>query len=515
MFFGGKRYFHNQLVQSQTNRDYGDPRPTDKKKKKKPKKKEDIDLKKLKSMFGNDIIIQLLLKLFGQKEKKEKEPKKDRKVRGMRRAGGGGFQSKSSLAAERKRKYAEIKRSGATAKIGNLITDKPREGESQDDFKKRQLKDLFTEVSKLSADSDAGLGGNLGVFALAALNSEGGTRFPVGTPEEFKPIIGRLSILRRDLQREGITPEQTEKVEKDIVRVVRNMGLNVSEYFIEKSKDTGVKSGVEKQTGRSKTIFGEGIVGGLGGDEELSSDDDDLPPEGGGEKVKKKKQTFKGSAEAKAQSKADKDAKTKAQEQAARTTGNIAAALGISGEPLSAVMKKAQQDQLRREEEKAARQRPPQPEGEPPPETVAEAQEFLAKQEEQLSSTLDSVLAGIGGGESVEVTVTEEEEEDIPLTEEQLELQEADPTTKLLKELKTKKPGGRGQSTTREGFLEQAREKITELTADIEEGDYSDLYKQLLEQVFSEYEGLEKFDRPAQRLKKLDTLQRQYENTQS
>ena len=176
-------------------------------------------------------------------------------------------------------------------------------------------------------------------------------------------------------------------------------------------------------------------------------------------------------------------------------------------------MKKAQQDQLRREEEKAARQRPPQPEGEPPPETVAEAQEFLAKQEEQLSSTLDSVLAGIGGGESVEVTVTEEEEEDIPLTEEQLELQEADPTTKLLKELKTKKPGGRGQSTTREGFLEQAREKITELTADIEEGDYSDLYKQLLEQVFSEYEGLEKFDRPAQRLKKLDTLQRQYENT--
>tara|TARA_R110000868_G_scaffold132844_1_gene344089 strand:+ start:8815 stop:14187 length:5373 start_codon:yes stop_codon:yes gene_type:complete len=437
MFFNGKRYFHNQLVQTEKNRDYGDPRPKPKKKPKKKTIKQDIDLKKLKSMFGNDVIIQLLLKLFGQKEKKEKEPKKDRKVKGMRRAtGGGGFQSKTSLGAERKRREAEIKRQSATAKIGQLITDTAKEGESQDDFKKRQLKELFTEVSKFSADDAGGIGGSLGAFALASLNSQGGTNFPSGTPDEFKITIGRLSKIRKDLSREDISPEQREGLEKSALDIVSSIGLNVSDYYLTKSKDKKVAVGVEKQEGISKGILGEDILGGLGGSSE-----------GGGGAV------LKGSAEDKAQKAEAKRLKAEqlkiSQEKASKTAGSFAPGGKFASMSFLDVVSQP-----------AAPKAPKAPEP--------------------------------------------------PAVDTSVELEQTPKPKPLPKP--PKKAGGRGQATTRDGFLQKAREKITGFTDGIGDSEFDDLFKQQLEQVFSDFEGLEDFTRQTQKLKKLDTIKNKYDD---
>ena len=350
--------------------------------------------------------------------------------------GGGGFQSKTSLGAERKRREAEIKRQSATAKIGQLITDTAKEGESQDDFKKRQLKELFTEVSKFSADDAGGIGGSLGAFALASLNSQGGTNFPSGTPDEFKITIGRLSKIRKDLSREDISPEQREGLEKSALDIVSSIGLNVSDYYLTKSKDKKVAVGVEKQEGISKGILGEDILGGLGGSSE-----------GGGGAV------LKGSAEDKAQKAEAKRLKAEqlkiSQEKASKTAGSFAPGGKFASMSFLDVVSQP-----------AAPKAPKAPEP--------------------------------------------------PAVDTSVELEQTPKPKPLPKP--PKKAGGRGQATTRDGFLQKAREKITGFTDGIGDSEFDDLFKQQLEQVFSDFEGLEDFTRQTQKLKKLDTIKNKYDD---
>ena len=132
------------------------PKPKPRKKGKK-KKKSKSEIQKAKKLYGDDIIMKLLLMLLGKEknkkkqdeDKKKKKSKLDTKFKGMRRAkgGGGGFQSASQVAKARKlaEKEEKEKRDKERKEAELRAAAIPQAGEDPADTQQRVVNTLVAQ----------------------------------------------------------------------------------------------------------------------------------------------------------------------------------------------------------------------------------------------------------------------------------------------------------------------------------------------------------------------------------
>ena len=264
MYFSGKRYFQGQLLQT----GYGDksvdkPKP---KKKKKDKDKDDknIDMRKLKSMFGNDILIQLLLKLFGDKLKGDKsdKDKRDKKPRKMKRAKGvttGQFETKKQRDFRRKKQ----ERDAVLAREGIK-----KEDETDEDYLRRLLTAMMnvTETDPLLKN-----------FINQSMTSQGGTAFPAGVAPDFKKTIAKL-VKYGDVLTSGVyqgQPLDDEKklaVERETFKTLGEIGFDVRDKFYQSRKGSAIREGIDLGIGYLNQLYGMGILSQMGGGIEIDED---------------------------------------------------------------------------------------------------------------------------------------------------------------------------------------------------------------------------------------------------
>ena len=225
MYFNGKTYF-NQDANMRVIADQRNPPPRKKGVKKKrvvKKKGGKIDMKKLKSLFGSDIIVKLLLSLVDKKSQgpnMKKESKKE-KVRGMRKArGGGSFQTPGQVKAQRAKEDKE-------RRIAQASVLKP--GETQEDVLNRLIKEVA-------------VGGDPASLAFLKANT---------IPPELRKLVGKMSVYGEAYFDENITPAKKKSLERTIVKeVIDGIGGDIRKDFIKSATEDeeiveGFKEGVE------------------------------------------------------------------------------------------------------------------------------------------------------------------------------------------------------------------------------------------------------------------------------
>ena len=228
MYFNGKTYF-NQDTNLRVVADQRNPPPRRKgvKKKKTTKKKDGkVDMKKLKSLFGSDIIVKLILSLVDKQSRGPNLKSEGRKqlgegkVKKMRKAKGANFQTPSALKKERA--VAEKKR-----RVDEASILKP--GETQEDVLNRLIKEVAVDGDPAS-------------LAFLKANT---------IPPELKKLIGKMSVYGEAFLDKDITPARKKALERTIIKeVIEGVGGDVRKEFIKTATDDediveGFKEGVE------------------------------------------------------------------------------------------------------------------------------------------------------------------------------------------------------------------------------------------------------------------------------
>ena len=222
MYFNGKTYF-NQDTNMRVVGDQRNPPPRRKGvKRKKVKKKKDgkVDMKKLKSLFGSDIIVKLLLSLVDKKSQGPNLKKEGKKVQSMRRSKGANFQSAASVKKDRLAVEKAARVEKATQKAP---------GETDVDVLNRLIKEVA-------------VGGDPASLAYLKANT---------IPPELRNLIGQISVLGEAYFDKNLTPDKKKTLERTIIKqVVEGIGGDVRKEFIKTSKDDddileGFKEGVE------------------------------------------------------------------------------------------------------------------------------------------------------------------------------------------------------------------------------------------------------------------------------
>ena len=228
MYFNGKTYF-NQDTNLRVVADQRNPPPRRKgvKKKKTTKKKDGkVDMKKLKSLFGSDIIVKLLLSLVDKQSRGPNLKSEGRKqlgegkVKKMRKAKGANFQTPGALKKERA--VADKKR-----RVDEASILKP--GETQEDVLNRLIKEVAVDGDPAS-------------LAFLKANT---------IPPELKKLIGKMSVYGEAFLDKDITPAKKKALERTIIKeVIEGVGGDVRKEFIKTATDDediveGFKEGVE------------------------------------------------------------------------------------------------------------------------------------------------------------------------------------------------------------------------------------------------------------------------------
>lgn len=228
MYFNGKTYF-NQEVNMRVVADQRNPPPRKKgvKRKKVIKKKGGkVDMKKLKSLFGSDIIVKLLLSLVDKKARGPNMVKEGKKIKGMRRRGGANFQAPGQVRKEREKRERQ-------ARIAKASIKQP--GETDEDVSLRMMKEVIA-------------GDNPAVAAFLSANK---------IPPELRRLQGNLAVLGEAYFDSKTSAKDKKAIERRIVKqVVEGIGGDVRKDFLtgieEEEAVAGIKEAVEilkKETG--------------------------------------------------------------------------------------------------------------------------------------------------------------------------------------------------------------------------------------------------------------------------
>ena len=229
MYFNGKTFF-NQDTNMRVVGDQRNPPPRRKgvrKKKITKKKGGKVDMKKLKSLFGGDIIVKLLLSLVDKQSRGPNLKSEGRKqlgegkVKKMRQArGGGSFQTNAQVKAERAKQDKE-------RRIAQASVIKP--GETQEDVLNRLIKEVA-------------VGGDPASLAFLKANT---------IPPELRKLVGKMSVYGEAYFDKDITPAKKKSLERTIIKeVINGIGGDVRKEFIKTATDDediveGFKEGVE------------------------------------------------------------------------------------------------------------------------------------------------------------------------------------------------------------------------------------------------------------------------------
>ena len=232
MYFNGKSYFNQEqnmrVIRNQKN---PPPRRKGRTKKKVIKKKVDgkVDMRKLKSLFGSDIIVKLLLSLVDRKAqgpnlKKERKGKS----KSMRRAKGGNFQTSKQVKQDRDKrdKIARVEKASIKAP-----------GETDEDVSLRMMKEVIA-------------GDNPAVSAFLQANK---------IPRELRRLQGNLVVLGEAYFDKKTTGQDKKAIERNILKqVIEGIGGEVRKDFLTSVEESeavaGIKEAVEllkKETGIS------------------------------------------------------------------------------------------------------------------------------------------------------------------------------------------------------------------------------------------------------------------------
>lgn len=229
MYFNGKTYFNQDTNMRVVGDQRNPPRRRKGVRKKKVKKKGGkIDMKKLKSLFGGDIIVKLLLSLVDKQSRGPNLKSEGRKQLGegktkgkkMRRAKGGNFQTSAALKKER---ATEDKK--RRVEVASVL--KP--GETETDVLQRLIKEIAVDGDPAS-------------LAFLKANT---------IPPELKKLIAKMSVYGEAFLDKDITPAKKKALERTIIKeVIGGVGGDVRKEFIKTATDDedileGFKEGVE------------------------------------------------------------------------------------------------------------------------------------------------------------------------------------------------------------------------------------------------------------------------------
>ena len=232
MYFNGKSYFNQEqnmrVIRNQKN---PPPRRKGRTKKKVIKRKVDskVDMRKLKSLFGSDIIVKLLLSLV---DRKAQGPnlKKERKTRpkSMRISRGGNFQTSKQVKVDRdkREKMARVEKASIKAP-----------GETDEDVSLRMMKEVIA-------------GDNPAVSAFLQANK---------IPRELRRLQGNLVVLGEAYFDKKTTGQDKKAIERNILKqVIEGIGGEVRKDFLTSVEESeavkGIKEAVDllkKETGIS------------------------------------------------------------------------------------------------------------------------------------------------------------------------------------------------------------------------------------------------------------------------
>ena len=233
MYFNGKTFFNQEtnmrVVANQRNPPV---RRKGVKKKKIKKKGEKINLKKLKSLFGNDAIVSLLFTLIDKQSRGPNMKSQGRKelgegkVRKMRQARGGGLPTGKQTKIDRDKKEKR-------ERIDRASIKKP--GETNEDVSLRLMKEVIG-------------GDNPAVAAFLQANQ---------IPAELRKLQGNLAVLGEAYFDSKTTAKDKKLIERNILQqVIEGVGGEVRKEFLtsieEKEAVSGIIQAVEmlkKETG--------------------------------------------------------------------------------------------------------------------------------------------------------------------------------------------------------------------------------------------------------------------------
>ena len=203
------------------------PRRKGVRKKRVRKQKGKINMKKLKSLFGGDLVVKLLLSLVDKQSRGPNMKSQARKelgegkVRKMKKAkGGGSFQTPAQVKAERAKRDKE-------ERIKQASIVKP--GETSEDVLNRLIKEVA-------------VGGDPASLAFLKANT---------IPPELRKLVGKMSVFGEAYFDENITPAKKKSIERAIIKeIIEGIGGDVRKDFIKTSKEDddvidGFKEGIE------------------------------------------------------------------------------------------------------------------------------------------------------------------------------------------------------------------------------------------------------------------------------
>jgi len=223
MYFNGKTYF-NQEQGMRVVGDQRNPPPRRKGVKKKVVKKkgkgEKVDMKKLKSIFGSDIIVKLLFSLIDKKaqgpnmNKTERGKGKEAKKMRIRKAGAGGFQTSKQVKLDREKESKRLRLEEA---------GKKKKGETDEEVSTRLLREVA-------------IGSDPAALAYLQANS---------IPPALKRNIGNLTVLSEAYFSKDITLSEKKKLEAQILKqVISGVGGQVRTEFLTATEDSEVVAGI-------------------------------------------------------------------------------------------------------------------------------------------------------------------------------------------------------------------------------------------------------------------------------
>jgi len=203
------------------------PRRKGVRKKRVRKQKGKINMKKLKSLFGGDLVVKLLLSLVDKQSRGPNMKSQARKelgegkVRKMKKAkGGGSFQTPAQVKADRAKREKE-------ERIKKASIVKP--GETSEDVLNRLIKEVA-------------VGGDPASLAFLKANT---------IPPELRKLVGKMSVFGEAYFDENITPAKKKSIERAIIKeIIEGIGGDVRKDFIKTSKEDddvidGFKEGIE------------------------------------------------------------------------------------------------------------------------------------------------------------------------------------------------------------------------------------------------------------------------------
>mgnify|MGYP005807018905 CR=1 FL=1 len=223
MYFNNKTYYSVENNMSVMSDQINNKKPRRKGVRKKVKKKGGkVDMKKLKTLFGSDIIVKLLLSLVDKQSRGPNLKSQSRKELGegkskgkkMRRAKGGNFQTGAALKKERDKKDKELRVAQASIK-------KP--GESNEDVSLRMMKEVIA-------------GDNPAVAAFLQANQ---------IPPELRRLQGNLAVLGEAYFDSKATSKDKKAIERNILKqVIQGIGGDVRKDFLTGIEETEAVAGI-------------------------------------------------------------------------------------------------------------------------------------------------------------------------------------------------------------------------------------------------------------------------------